>query len=201
VAVAAALVLIGLGSWGLWRVLSGSENLPFAQDASPPASSHVTKDHTYSLAVPGGVEAMLAAGVPTANSGSKIGLQCHWSPSAGETRSLEVDAESISTKATNTVGHFVSPITGRFHVDCDGWGAMFIPDADDRPSDTSGWALVIAIVALTAGAGLGLSGLRTAWDRSRSAREDDEVEGFVDYARARGDDREVGGDDTSDVRR
>jgi hypothetical protein len=40
------LVLIGLASWGLWRVLSGSEALPFAKGVSPPSAAHVTRDKT-----------------------------------------------------------------------------------------------------------------------------------------------------------
>ncbi len=151
VAVAAALLLIGLASWGLWRVLSGTEDLPFAQSASPPTSAHVTKDKTYSLAVPGGVRAMLAHGVPLANSnsGQTLALHCSWSPGAGETRTLALSPENSETKAENTIAHFDAPITGDIHVDCDGWGAVFIPDADNRPSDSSGWALVLAIITLT----------------------------------------------------
>lgn len=185
-AVAIALLLVGLASWGLWRVLSGTEDLPFATGATPPRSAHVTVGQTYSLAVPGGVAAMLAHGVPLANSnGQSIGLHCTWSPGPGETRSLSVAAESTSTKAENTIGHFDAPITGNLHVDCDGWGAVFIPDVDNRPTDTSGWALVIAIIALTIGGGLGLSALRTTWERAASARasdDGDEVEGLVDVS-------------------
>lgn len=204
VAVAAALLLIGLASWGLWRVLSGTEDLPFAQSASPPTSAHVTKDKTYSLAVPGGVRAMLARGVPLANSnsGQTLALHCSWSPGAGETRTLALSPENSETKAENTIAHFDAPLTGDLHVDCDGWGAVFIPDADNRPSDSSGWALVLAIITLTVGAGLGLSALRTTWERARvspTSDEYDEIEGSVDVLHARGDDGEVFGDDRRNV--
>ncbi|HZZ95729.1 MAG TPA: hypothetical protein VFE19_01850 [Jatrophihabitantaceae bacterium] len=204
VAISAALLLIGLASWGLWRVLSGTEDLPFAQSASPPTSAHVTKDKTYSLAVPGGVRAMVARGVPLANSnsGQTLALHCSWSPGAGETRTLELSPESSDTKAENTIGHFDSPITGALHVDCDGWGAVFIPDADNRPADASGWALVLATITLTIGAGLGLSALRTTWERAQqspTSDEYDEIEGSVDVAYVGRDDREVGSDDRGDV--
>jgi hypothetical protein len=205
VAVAAALVLIGLASFGAWRVLSGSEDLPFADGATPPSSALVTKDKTYSLAVPGGVRAMLAGGVPVAaaNGNQTISLQCTWA--TGDTtdaQTLTVAAESTSTKAENTVGHFDAPITGRIHVNCDGWGAMFIPDSEDRSADWSGWALLIAIITLTVGGALALSELRLVWERahaSRTDRDDDEVEGFVDVASFGGDDGEVGGGDRDDV--
>lgn len=209
--IAAFLVLVGLASFGLWRVLSDSTDLPYTSSASPPASARVTRDHTYSLAVPGGVRAMLARGVPTAGSSTQlIGLQCTWTSGAtsGATsgltanEALSVSAEDTSTKAENTVGHFVAPVGGRIHVECAGWGAMFIPDSDDRPADASGWALLVATIALTAGAALALSAIRMALERNRRSRpsdEDDEVEGFVDIAAVRGEDAEVGGGDRGDV--
>jgi hypothetical protein len=205
VAVAAALLLVGLLGLGLWRVLSGSENLPFSQGATPPTSVHVTKDKTYTLAVPGGMKAMLARGVAAASSanGQTLGLQCNWSAGAStDAQALSVSAESTSTKALNTVAHFVAPTTGKIHIDCDDWGAMFVPDSDDRSADWSGWALLLAMITLTVGAGLGLSELRLAWERaqlSRASGDDDEVERFVDPAAFRIEDWEVGGSDRDDV--
>lgn len=202
-AVAVALLLVGLAAWGTWRLLSGSENLPFAKGVSPPSAAQVTRNKTYSLAVPGGIGAMEARGVPLQNtsSGQAISLQCTWSPGPGETRSLEVTPESSDTKAENTVAHFQSPVTGTLRVDCAGWGAMFIPDADNRPTDYSGLALLVAVLALTAGGCLGLSALRTTWERAklRGMGEDDEVQGFVDVAQRRSDHWEVSGADRDDV--
>jgi hypothetical protein len=176
---AALLLLVGLAALGLWRVLSGSEALPYSDGSAPPASVQVTQDNTYSLAVPGGVRAMLAHGVPTAasQSGSRlISLQCTLTGAGTGTQSLTVSAESTSTKAENTVGHFVAPVTGRVHVDCAGWGAMFVPDSDNRPTDWSGWALLVAVIALTIGGWLALSEIRLARERTRNAqlRADDE---------------------------
>lgn len=205
VAVAAALLLVGLLGLGLWRVLSGTEDLPFSQGATAPTSVHVTKDKTYTLAVPGGVKAMQARGVAVASSANDqtLGLQCDWSkgPST-DPQSLAVSAESTSTKAVNTVGHFVAPITGNLHIGCDDWGAMFVPDSDDRPADRSGWALLLAMITLTIGAGLGLSELRLAWERaqqSRASGDDDQVERFVDPSAFRIEDWEVGGSDRDDI--
>jgi hypothetical protein len=204
--IAAALLLVALASLGLWRVLDGSEDLPFADSATPPNSVQVTLDHTYSLAVPGGVRAMLAHGVPAASSsaGQLISLQCTWtSPGrAGGGQALAVSAENVGTKAENTVGQFVAPIGGAIHVDCDGWGAMFIPDSDDRPLDLAGWALLVAVLSLSVGAALGLSELRRAWQRSHESRpagDDDEVERFVDITPFVGGDREILGGDRGDV--
>jgi hypothetical protein len=185
-AVAVALVLLGLAGFGLWRVLSGMGDQPWDKGASAPPSAQVTAGRTYSLAVPGGVPAMLARGVPIAqNRGNQtISLQCWWSPIAGERQSLDVSAESADTKAENTVGHFTAPRTGPIHVDCDGWGAMFIPDADNRPTDAAGWALLVSIVTLTVGAGLGLSAARTTWQR-KSALPADETRADDDEVDAR----------------
>jgi hypothetical protein len=174
--VGVVLVLVGLACFGLWRVLSGTGNQPWDKGASAPPSAQVTAGGTYSLAVPGGVPAMLARGVPVAQNGGNqtISLQCWWSPVAGERQSLDVSPESADTKAENTVGHFTAPRTGPLHVDCDGWGAMFIPDADNRPADVAGWVLLAAILTLTVGAGLGLSAARTAWQRRSSLPADDD---------------------------
>ena len=202
--VATALVLVGLASWGLWRVLSGNEDLPFAENATPPTTVHITSDHDYTLAVPGGVKAMLARGILSAgaNGNRTISLDCTWSLQSGGQQALTVSPESTSTKATNTVGRFTAPVTGNVRIACSRWGAMFVPDSDGRPTDTSGWALVIAIIALTVGAGLGMCELRLAWERGRASRtagEDDEVERIVDVAGGSGQDREVGRHERGDV--
>ena len=181
--IAVILLLLGLAAIGLWRVLSGTGGLPYAAGASPPRSAHVSAGRSYTLAVPGGVRAMLAHGVPVAGSSSAhlISLQCTWtSQTTSQTTSqptsralggqaLTVSAESTSTKAENTVGHFVSPTTGKIGVDCAGWGSMFIPDSDDRSADLAGWALLSALVALSVGAPLAVSQLRQAWAHSRVA--------------------------------
>jgi hypothetical protein len=180
VVVAVVGLLVGFAALGVWRVASGSQDLPFDNGAAPPASVQVTKSVTYSLAVPGGAQAMLAHGVPGRSTAGQqvLALQCTWSSAGANGTSglaLDVTAESTSTKAENTVGHFVAPVTGRIHVDCSGWGAMFVPDSDDRPYDWSGLALVVAVVALTVGAALGLSELRLAMLRGRERRADDEL--------------------------
>jgi hypothetical protein len=207
VVVATALLLVGLASFGLWRVLSGNEDLPFAAGATAPTSVHVTRDNDYMLAVPGGVKAMLARGVPSAdaNGTQTLSLDCTWSLRSGDQESLTVSPESTSTKATNTVGRFTAPVTGNVRINCSRWGAMFVPDADNRSSDTSGWTLLVAIITLTVGAGLGLSELRLAWESGRAWRgsaadgEDDEVERFVDVSGGAVEDLEVRGDNGGDV--
>jgi|SRR5690348_8663884 hypothetical protein len=181
VVVAVAALLIGFAALGMWRIASGSQNLPFDDGATPPTSVTVTKNVTYSLAVPGGVKAMLAHGVPTrSTAGQEVpALQCTWSSTGASGTSgltLDVTAESTTTKAENTVAHFVAPITGRIHVDCAGWGAMFVPDSDNRSHDWAGLALVVAVIALTIGASVGLGELRLATESARQRRGGDDAD-------------------------
>jgi hypothetical protein len=191
VVVAVAALLIGLAALGIWRIAGGSQNLPFDDGAAPPQSVAVTKNVTYSLAVPGGIHAMTAHGVPTRlTTGQEVlALQCTWSSTGVNGTSglpLDVTAEPTSTKAEDTVGHFVAPITGRIHVDCAGWGAMFVPDSRDRAHDWAGLGLLVAVIALTIGAALGLSELRLAMQRARRDRVDEDDDDDVDETSAVG---------------
>lgn len=173
-AVAAVVaLLLGLAMLGLWRVVSGSQDLPFDKGATPPSSVQVTKGRSYTLAVPGGVPAMIAHGMPTRSTSDQqvIVLECTWSP-GGDTLSsarspLTVQAETVGTKAANDVGQFYAPITGRIRVDCAGWGPMFVPNSDDRAHDWAGTALLLATILLTIGGALALSELRVALGRAR----------------------------------
>lgn len=202
---AIALLLVAVACFGLWRVLAGSTNLPYRTDATPPATAHVTQDHTYSLAVPGGVQAMLHRGVPPAGTsdGQTIGLQCTYTANGVPNQTLAVSAESTTTKATNTVGEFTAPVTGDIAVTCAGWGAMFVPDSDDRPYDSSGLALWLGTIALTVGVGLGLGAWYSSWQQRRAMSDrdsdHDQVEALVDVPRGAVDDGEVLDHHTRDV--
>jgi hypothetical protein len=173
-AIAAVVTLLaGVALLGVWRVVSGNQDLPFDKGAVAPASVAVTKGHEYALAVPGGVPAMIARGVPTRNTGDQtvIALECTWSSpgdSTGTRSPLTASEESDGTKAEDTVGHFHAPITGRIRIDCAGWGLMFIPNSDDAAHDWAGLALLLSIILLTIGGALALSELRGALERART---------------------------------
>lgn len=179
-------LLLGLGLLGVWRVFSDSQDLPFDTSATPPPSVAVTKGDTYQLAVPGGVRAMLARGVPTRTVGDQqvLALQCTWSVPGGiGATPLTVLAESTTTKAENVVATFTVPVTGHIRVSCSGWGTMFVPDSNDRPYDWAGTALLAATILLMIGSALGLAELHRAWERSREnalspvpVGQDDQVE-------------------------
>lgn len=181
--VAVVALLAGLAAVLAWRVASSREHLPYRAGATPQLA-HVTKNNTYSLAVPGGVQSMLRAGIPsrTDNGNTVLALQCTYSLGGGEA-SLDVTAESTSTKAEDTVAQFIAPATGQVRITCSGWGPMFVPDSDDRSYDWAGFAVLAATILLTVGAALGLSELRRMRQRPQlrvasvpAASEHDQVE-------------------------
>ena len=189
---------------GLYRVLSGTEHTAYAAGGVPPATAHVTEGKTYGLSVPGGVSTLRKRGADVNSP------ECQWSAAGTGTQVLQAQAGGPDTKAINVVATFVSPVTGDIAVSCAGWGAMFIDDADSTPADVAGWLLVLAVVALTAGVGLGVSALRSAGGIAGNrvgepagsagfAGEDDEIERFVHVVHLRSQDPEVGDTDSGDV--
>jgi hypothetical protein len=179
---ATGLLLLGLLSLALWRVLSGSEHQAFAKGATPAESYQVTSGKTYSLAVPGGVPALLKHGIQEVGgtSGSTLGLSCQWSVDGSANQVLTIQPESLDTKAETDVASFTSPVTGDLRVTCDGWGRMFIPDADKGSTDASGYFLLLAIVTLTLGGGMALSvGYSASLARAAALEEGDEDESLA----------------------
>jgi hypothetical protein len=144
-------------------LVGGTEAQPFAPGAQAPRSVEVTSGQTYLIAVPGGMSALLGAGVPvtTAHDGGQSpDLECTWNSGGGGAQSLRTTAESTTTKAVDVVGSFVAPVTGRITVDCQHWGTVFVPDADDAPGDPSGWFLVASAVLLLVG---GAAAMSSGW--------------------------------------
>lgn len=198
VGIAVVSLLLGLVCLGLWRVVSGAENLPYTEGATPAATVKVTEGKTYSLAVPGGTRALLARGVPS-SSGNAVLPDCVWSIGNSGAQSLTVTAEAVDTKAVNTFGHFEAPISGRLHISCARWGTVFVPDSDDRPSDAAFWYLTLSVLLLSVGLPLTLALLRAAF-AARSAvssDEDDELQEYVDMLGGGWDSDDVGGRDRS----
>lgn len=191
------LVVAGLALGGLYRVVAGTERHAYSPGAQPPSGVHVTDNASYELSVPGGVKALRDHGIDPGR------LQCTWSSGGSANQLLQVSPLGADTRATNTVATFTAPFSGEVHVDCAGWGAMFIDDADAAGADAAGWLLLLATVVLTAGAGLGVSALyarrRDDATSGRSAGEDDEIERLVHVVHVRGEDGEVGGRHRGDV--
>lgn len=191
---AAVLVIAGLLLGGLSRILSGTEHLAFAKGAVAPNTAHVTLGQSYTLSAPGGVKALRARGADVGTA------QCEWSLDGSASQALVVAVAGADTKATNVVGTFVGPFSGDIHVDCLGWGPMFLDNADGTAGDPAGWLLLFATITLTIGIALGLAALRSAGhDSELATREDDEVERLVHAVHVRSEDREVGSPDGGDV--
>ncbi|HEU5006761.1 MAG TPA: hypothetical protein VFT67_07300 [Jatrophihabitantaceae bacterium] len=198
-AVAVVLLVMGILLGGLYRVTSGTERHSYASDAVPPANVHVTAGHSYMISVPGGVSALQDRDL------SPSGLRCEWSTGGSAAQPLSVQLYGPDSKATDAVGTFTAPITGDVHIDCTGWGAVFVDDADDAGGDLAGLFLVLCVIALTLGAALGLSALRlrhegSSRDSARTASEDDEIERLVHIVHVRSEDGEVTHPDGGDVR-
>lgn len=205
---------MGLVLAGLYRLVSGGEHTAYASAGVPPATAHVTDGKTYELSVPGGVRTLQKRGADVNSP------ECQWSAPGAAGQVLQAQASGPDTKAINVVATFVAPVTGDIAVSCAGWGAMFIDDADSAPADLAGWLLVLAVLALTAGVGLGVSALCSAGGEAGQARrgnaagpagsagsarsagtsgEDDEVERFVHVVHVRSQDPEVADPDSGDV--
>jgi hypothetical protein len=197
--VAVVLLVLGILLAGLYRVTSGTERHSFASDAVPPATVHVTAGHDYLISVPGGVSALRDHDL------SPSGLRCEWSTGGSATQALSVQLYGPESKATDAIGTFGAPVTGDIHIDCIGWGAVFVDNADDASGDLAGLFLVLCVIALTFGAALGLSALRLRHDASsrdsvRASSENDEIERLVHLVHVRSEDGEVPGPDGGDVR-
>ena len=174
---AAAVVLIALGfvALALSRIAAGSEHHAYSSGTLPPRSFHLTAGTTYHLSVRGGVNEL----AKTANVSAP---SCSWTSGGAASQPLTVTPENADTKATNVVASFIAPFTGDLQIECIGWPATFVDDADDTGTDWAGWFLFVGSAALAAGVPLALSAARMRQRRSAAARarEDDEVEGGVD---------------------
>jgi hypothetical protein len=194
-AAATGLIIAALLFGALYRIVSGTEHHAYAPGSVAPNSVHITQGKSYMLATAGGVKDLQARGVDVARP------QCEWSVDGAASQALSVTAAGSQTKATNVVGTFDAPYTGNVHIDCLGWGPMFVDNADTSAPDVAGWLLLIATVMLTAGIALALATLRAISESSpRPSRQDDEIERLVHVVRGRAEDDEILGTDSGDIR-
>lgn len=193
-AAAIGLVILAVLLGALYRIVSGTEHHAFANGAVPLDSAHLTIGKAYTLSTPGGVQRLIARGVdPNA-------AQCEWSVDGSASQALTVAPAAPNTKAINVVASFVAPYTGDIHIDCLGWGPMFLDDADTTSADYAGWLLLLATMTLTGGVVLAMVALRAVGaNLERTAREDDEIERLVHAVHIRSADHEVPRHDGGDV--
>ena len=183
-AAAAALVVLGLGAWLLYRLLAGTEPHSYGLGVAP-TDVELVAGHSYALAVRGGVGVEQVTGVTPKN------LRCTATSARTGTTPLTVAPEATDTKAINQIGSFVAPLSGRVRVACAGLGEVFVDDASDAGTDYAGVSLLLAVALLGVGVPLALSVIRSA-----RTRDDHEVERDVEVPVGQG---EVGGADPRDV--
>jgi hypothetical protein len=153
-------MLLGIACWALSRAAVSGAGHSYAGGGTPPATVQLTRDHTYDLAIPGGVREIDRRGLDATR------LSCTATGSDGVRARLVVQAEASDTKAVNQFATFSAPDTGSYAVACAGVAAVFVDDADDARADRSGYLVVAAVLALAIGLALLLAALR---ERSRRA--------------------------------
>lgn len=155
-----ALIAIGVVCWAFARSSTFTSAHSYSAAGTPSATVHLTRGHTYSLAVPGGITALHRLGVNAATA------TCTATGSNGFPGRLTLHAEAADTKAVNEFASFVAATTGQVTVACTSPAgakdavACYVDNADDAAADRSGYLLLIAVAALVLGLPLLLSALR-----------------------------------------
>jgi MFS family permease len=196
VVIGVVLMFASVLLFGLAVVLAGTERHAYDGGALPPNEVSVKQGSTYQLSVPGGVKALIKRNI------SPTGVQCQWSSQGSGSQLLDLSPENGDSKATNMIATFVSPISGPIHVDCIGWGTVFIDDADNASFDYSGLFLILGMIAFGVGLLLLASPKITFTARDGSASttsEDDDIQRLVHLVHIRSEDGEVSGPDRPDV--
>jgi hypothetical protein len=186
--IAVALIIATVLFAGLYRVANGVEKHSYNAGAVPPTTVELTSGHNYEISVPGGRKALINRGVAVTPA------QCSWSNSAVTGQQVPVTVLSADVRPTHALATFTSPVSGRVHIDCAGWGAVYVDDSDNSGWDYAGLFLVLTTVCLTLAVAVGLSSMypRSTW----SPRNRHQVETGVEPLAAQ---REVGGTDGGDV--
>ena len=190
--IAVALVIATVLFAGLYRVANGVEKHSYNAGAVPPTTVDLTEGHTYEISLPGGRDALEKRGVSV----TQALAQCAWTQRSGSPSEqvLDVTVLSADVRPTHAIATFVAPVSGQVHIDCAGWGAVYVDDADNAGWDYAGLFLVLTTICLTLAVALGLSAL---YARSEAARrERDEIEAATESLAGH---REVGGTDGGHV--
>jgi hypothetical protein len=185
--IAVVLLLAGVLFGGLYRVADGVEKHSYNSGAVPPQTVRLTQGHQYQISVPGGHKALAKRGI------SATAVQCSLTPNGGGPVQVTVTPISPDLRPTDALATFESPLSGRVHLDCGPWGAVYVDNADDSGWDYSGLFLVLTVLFLTLGVALGLSALY-----ARSMRDDEQIQRRVGIPGAH---HEVGHGDADDVPR
>jgi len=162
-AIAIVLLALGVVFAALHRIADGGESHSYNRGALAPGSVHVTAGNLYEVSTPGGVAGLRQRGL-------SIQLKTCTYQGAGAAGTLSLAPLGAGTRTVHAVATFVSPVTGQVSIDCPGLPqGTFIDDADDAIPDPAGLFVLLATVAFTIGAALGLSALYRASVRRRQS--------------------------------
>lgn len=162
-AIAIVLLALGVVFAVLYRTSDGGESHSYNRGALAPRGVHVTAGNLYEVSTPGGVAGLQRRGL-------SIQLKTCTYQRAGVTGTVSLTPLGADTRTVHAVATFVSPVTGEVSIDCPGLPqGTFVDDADDASADPAGLFVLLATVAFTVGAALGLSALYSASGRRKVA--------------------------------
>jgi hypothetical protein len=163
-------LLVAVAFLGLWRIAAGSQNHAYDSGPMPPTTVALTAGKTYQLSTVDGPEQLSDRGAleqPAA---------CTWSTAGEAPQALAVTPVTADSRSTHVVATFVGPAGGDVHIECPAWGAVWVDDSDDAPTDLAGLFLVVAVITLTSGVIFALTAVyrRSIAPVGRHARDEDE---------------------------
>lgn len=162
-------LLVAVAFLGLWRIADGSQNHAYDSGPMPPTTVALTVGKTYQLSTVDGPDELAVRGVLNQSDA------CTWSTAGEAAQTLAVTPLTADSRSTHVVATFIGPAAGDVHIECPAWGAVWVDDSDDAPTDLAGLFLVVAVITLTAGVILALTALyrRSTAPAGRHARDDE----------------------------
>ena len=147
------LLLSSIAFLGLWRIADDSQNHAYNPGAVPPTMVALTAGKQYQISTADGPEALAAQHTNTLKDA------CTWSEGGSAPQTLAVTPIASDSRSTHVVATFVAPASGDLHIACPAWGAVWVDDADDAPTDLAGLFLLLGVITLTSGVILAFTAL------------------------------------------
>jgi len=151
--VSGALLLASVAFLGLWQVTDDSQSHAYNRGAMPPTMVALTAGKQYQISTAEGPEALAARHTNTLKDA------CTWSEGGSAPQTLAVTPVASDSRSTHVVATFIAPASGDLHIACPAWGAVWVDNADDAPTDLAGLFLLLGVITLTSGVILGMTAL------------------------------------------
>ena len=151
--ISGGLLLSSIAFLGLWQIADDSQNHAYNRGAVPPTMVALTAGKQYQISTAGGPEALAARHTNTLKDA------CTWTEGGSAPQTLALTPVASDSRSTHVVATFIAPASGDLHIACPVWGAVWVDDADDAPTDLAGLFLLLGVITLTSGVILGLSAL------------------------------------------